>query len=323
MKLQQLRYIVEVVNNNLNVSTTAERLYTSQPGISKQIKLLEDELGVQIFSRTGKNLTSLTPIGEQIITVARDILSKANAIKVMTAEFNQPNHGALNIATTYTQARYALPRVIQQFMAKYANIALHMEQGSSKQIIDNVLNGDVDFAIVTELPPENDNIVVLPCYHWNYSIVVTKDHPLATNRVISIDELAQYPLVSYDFSKDGSDLNHAFLKAGKEPNIAFSTTDADLIKTYVRLGVGVGIVATMAINTTEDSDLVVLNAGHLFSYNTTYVVFMKRLFLRNYMYDFINQFSSHLTKELINNAIACDSNMEILTMFNGIKLPVN
>ena len=322
MKLQQLRYIVEVANHDLNVSSTADSLYTSQPGISKQIKLLEDELGVQIFARTGKHLTSITPIGETIIALSREVLAKTKSIKDIASEHHQPNTGTLNITTTYTQARYVLPQVIQQFIQKYPKILLHLEQGMPDQLIEDVISGKVDFAITTDLPVGNEECVVLPCYHWNYSVVVKKDHPLAKEPKLTIDMLANYPLVSYDFSNDGSDLYHAFAKAQKTPNIAFSTADADLIKTYVKLGVGVGIVAKMAVNTTEDSDLVVLNAGHLFSYNTTYIVFMRNLFLRHYMYDFINQFSSHLTKELVNNALDCGSNTEIQAMFNGIKLPV-
>lgn len=321
MKLQQLRYIVEVVNNDLNVSLTAEKLFTSQPGISKQIKLLEDELGVQIFTRVGKHLSEVTPIGEKIIALAREILNKSQDIKIIVKEFNQPNQGSLTITTTYTQARYTLPMVIQQFMRQYPSIVLHMEQGASSQCILQVQGGQADFAIVTELSQLSDDMIALPCYHWNQAIIVMKDHPLAQSNLISINELAKYPLVSYDFSNDGSDLNHAFIKANQAPNIVFSTTDADLIKTYVRLGVGVGIVAKMAVNSTSD-DFVVLNAGHIFPYSTTYIVFLRSLFLRNYMYDFISLFSPHLNKQSIDKFLLCKNNTEVLSMFNGVKLPI-
>jgi LysR family transcriptional regulator, cys regulon transcriptional activator len=322
MKLQQLRYVVEVVNNDLNVSLTSEKLYTSQPGISKQIKLLEDELNVQIFTRVGKHLSEVTPVGEQIIALAREILNKTQGIKILAKEFNQPNQGSLTITTTYTQARYTLPIVIQQFMQQYPSITLHMEQGSSSQCLLQAKTGKADFAIVTDLSTLSDDMIALPCYHWNQAIIVMKDHPLAKRSLISIEELSKYPLVSYDFSNDGSDLNQAFTRAHQTPNIVFSTTDADLIKTYVKLGVGVGIVAKMAVNNTSDDDLVVLNAGHIFPYSTTYITFARSLFLRSYMYDFIHQFSSHLNRQTVDKLMLSENNSDVLAMFNGIKLPV-
>ncbi|MFQ1007741.1 transcriptional regulator CysB [Gilliamella apicola] len=323
MKLQQLRYIVEVVNNDLNVSLTSEKLYTSQPGISKQIKLLEDELGIQIFTRVGKHLSEVTPVGEKVISLAREILYKSNDIKIIAKEFSQPNQGSLTITTTYTQARYSLPIVIQQFMKQYPNITLHMEQGSSPQCIIQAQSGQADFAIVTDLSQLNDEMIALPCYHWNQAVIVKKDHPLAKSSLISIAELSQYPLVSYDFTNDGSDLNQAFIRSGQSPNIVFSTTDAELIKTYVKLGVGVGIVAKMAVSDAiADDDFVVLNAGHIFPYSTTYITFARSLFLRSYMYDFISQFSPHLNRQTIDKLMLCENNTEVLAMFNGVKLPV-
>ncbi|OCG22873.1 transcriptional regulator CysB [Gilliamella sp. wkB108] len=322
MKLQQLRYIVEVVNNDLNVSLASEKLYTSQPGISKQIKLLEDELGVQIFTRAGKHLSEVTPVGQKIVALAREILNKSQDIKIIAKEFSQPNQGSLTITTTYTQARYALPVVIQQFMQQYPNITLHMEQGSSSQCIIQAQSGQADFAIVTELSQLSDEMIALPCYHWNQAIIVMKDHPLAQSSLITLEQLAKYPLVSYDFSNDGSDLNQAFNRANQSPNIVFSTTDAELIKTYVKLGVGVGIVAKMAVNDNANDDFAVLNAGHIFPYSTTYVVFKRSLFLRRYMYDFIRQFSPHLNRQTIDKLLLCETNIEVQAMFNGVKLPI-
>jgi LysR family transcriptional regulator, cys regulon transcriptional activator len=322
MKLQQLRYIVEVANNDLNVSLTSEKLYTSQPGISKQIKLLEDELGVQIFTRVGKHLSQITPVGEKIIALAREILNKSNDIKIIAKEFSQPNQGSLTIATTYTQARYTLPVVIQQFMLQYPSITLHMEQGSSLQSILQTQAGLAEFAIVTDISQLSDDMIALPCYHWNQAVIVMKDHPLAKSKLISIEELSKYPLVSYDFSNDGSDLNQAFLRANQSPNIVFSTTDAELIKTYVKLGIGVGIVAKMAVFNASDDDLVVLNAGHIFPYSTTYIVFPRSLYLRSYMYDFISQFLPHLNRQTVDKIMLCENTSEVLTMFNGVKLPV-
>lgn len=322
MKLQQLRYIVEVANNNLNVSLTAEKLYTSQPGISKQIKLLENELGAQIFHRTGKHLSGITPIGEQVIDVARSILNKTHDIKVITQEFTKPNLGTLSITSTYTQARYALPVVLRKFMQLYPNFALKMEQGDSSQCITNLKNRVTDFAVLTDLTDVTDEMIALPCYHWNQAIIVPHEHPLAKKVIISLDELTEYPLISYDSAKDGSDIMQTFVKSNKSANVIFNTADADLIKTYVRLGLGVGIIAKMAIDDERDKDLAILNASHIFSYNTTYIVFLRSLYLRNYMYDFIHQFSNHLDKKMVNQAISCTSNNQVLTMFNGIKLTV-
>lgn len=322
MKLQQLRYIVEVANNELNVSLTAEKLYTSQPGISKQIKLLEDELGAQIFQRSGKHLSGITPIGEKVLEVARSILNKTYDIKVIAQEFTKPNLGTLSITSTYTQARYALPPVLQKFMQSYPQIALKMEQGDSSQCITNLKNRVTDFAVLTDLTDLTDEMIALPCYHWNQAIIVPQAHPLAQKVAISIEELAQYPLISYDSAKDGTDIIQTFINAGKSANVIFNTADADLIKTYVRLGVGVGVIAKMATNEVQDQDLVILNASAIFSYNTTYIVFLRSLYLRNYMYDFISQFSAHLDKKTVNQAILCTDNNQVLTMFNGVKLTV-
>lgn len=322
MKLQQLRYIVEVANNALNVSLTAEKLYTSQPGISKQIKQLEDELGVQIFLRSGKHLSGITTIGEIIIEKSREILNKTQDIKMIVQEFTKPNLGVLALSTTHTQARYALPEAIQTFVKDYPNISLKMEQADSTQCLINLKNRVSDFAITTDLSNLTDDMIALPCYHWNQSIIVPKQHPISGRALISIDELANYPLISYDLSKEGADIRQIFLKNGKTPNIVFNTADADLIKTYVRLGTGVGIIAKMAINVQNDIDLAVLNAGHIFPYSTTYIVFLRSLYLRNYMYDFIKKFSPHLDKSIIHKSLACENNQQVLAMYNGVKLMI-
>lgn len=253
MKLQQLRYIVEVVNHNLNVSSTAESLYTSQPGISKQVRLLEDELGIQIFERSGKHLTKVTPAGEEIVRIARDILSRVESIKSVAGEHTHPEVGTLNIATTHTQARYALPDVIQGFTARFPKVSLHMHQGTPSQIADAVAKGTTDFAIATEALHLYQDMIMLPCYHWNRSIVVRSDYPLAKKEKISIHDLANYSLVTYVFGFTGrSELDSAFNRAGLIPKIVFTATDADVIKTYVRLGIGVGVIASMAMDDERD-----------------------------------------------------------------------
>jgi len=323
MKLQQLRYIVEVLNNNLNVSATAESLYTSQPGISKQVRMLEDELGIQIFGRSGKHLTHVTSAGNEVINIATEILSKVEAIKAVAREHTQPDEGKLRIATTNTQARYALPHVIQGFIKRYSKVSMHMYQGTPAQISDAAAKGDADFAIATESLHLYNDLVMLPCYHWNRSIIVRSDHPLAKKREkLSIEDIAKYSLVTYVFGFTGrSELDTAFNSAGVEPKIAFTATDADVIKTYVRLGVGIGVIATMAMDPKQDSDLVTIDASHLFKASTTKIGFRRGTFLRGYMFDFIERFAPHLNRDLVTKAILLKNNAEIDELFSDIELP--
>ncbi|UXI02228.1 HTH-type transcriptional regulator CysB [Photobacterium sp. TY1-4] len=323
MKLQQLRYIVEVVNHNLNVSSTAESLYTSQPGISKQVRLLEDELGIQIFERSGKHLTKVTPAGEEIVRISRDILSRVESIKAVAGEHTHPEMGTLNIATTHTQARYALPSVIQGFTARYPKVSLHMHQGTPSQIADAVAKGTTDFAIATEALHLYQDMIMLPCYHWNRSIVVKADHPLAKKSEITIHDLAAYSLVTYVFGFTGrSELDSAFNRSGLTPRIVFTATDADVIKTYVRLGIGVGVIASMAMDPETDDDLVAIDASHIFEASTTKIGFKKGTFLRSYMYDFMERFAPHLTRNVVDQAVALKTNAEIEAMFASMALPV-
>ena len=322
MKLQQLRYIVEVLNNNLNVSATAESLFTSQPGISKQVRMLEDELGIQIFGRSGKHLTHVTPAGQEVIEISQQILSKVEAIKAAAAEHTQPDQGKLNIATTHTQARYALPPVIQRFIEKYPKVSLHMHQGSPKQISEAAAKGNADFAIATEALHLYNDLVMLPCYHWNRSLLVPKGHPLTKQKDISIEQLASYPLVTYVYGFTGrSQLDKAFSEANLDPQIVFTATDADVIKTYVRMGLGIGVVATMAYEPNKDSDLVAIPAGHLFDHSTTKIGFRKGTFLRSYMYEFIENFAPHLTREVVETAMTLRTHSDIEAMFADFELP--
>ncbi|MER2471936.1 HTH-type transcriptional regulator CysB [Photorhabdus laumondii] len=323
MKLQQLRYIVEVVNHNLNVSSTAEGLYTSQPGISKQVRMLEDELGIQIFSRSGKHLTHVTPAGEEVVRISREVLSKVDAIRSVASEHTYPNRGSLYIATTHTQARYALPPVIKGFIERYPQVSLHMHQGSPTQIAEAVSKGSADFAIATEALHLYEDLIMLPCYHWNRTLVVTSDHPLAGKESVSIEELAEYQLVTYTFGFTGrSELDVAFDKVGLKPKIVFTATDADVIKTYVRLGLGVGVIANMAVDPVQDNDLVCIDMRDKFSYSTTKIGFRRSSFLRSYMYDFMWRFAPHLTRDVIDQAVALRSNEDIEMMFKDIKLPI-
>ncbi len=322
MKLQQLRYVWEVAHHDLNVSATAQSLYTSQPGISKQIRLLEDELGVEIFSRSGKHLTRVTPAGQEILRIAGEILGKVESIKQLSQEFSAPNHGSLSIATTHTQARYALPAVIKTFIEKYPHVSLHMHQGTPVQISEMAAEGNVDFAIATEALELFNDLLMMPCYRWNRCILVPRNHPLAALKQLTIDDVARFPIVTYVFGFTGrSRLDEAFGDRGLTPKVVFTATDADVIKTYVRLGLGIGIVAHMAYNPEDDGDLVALDARHLFKPSITSIGFRRGTYLRSFMYDFIHLFAPHLTRDVIDKACGIQSRDELEAFFSAFSLP--
>ncbi|EAR60608.1 HTH-type transcriptional regulator CysB [Neptuniibacter caesariensis] len=322
MKLQQLRYIWEVARHDLNVSATAQSLYTSQPGISKQIRLLEDELGVEVFARSGKHLTRVTPAGQAILSVAGEILQKVESIKQVAQEFSDERKGSLDVATTHTQARYALPPTITGFMKEYPDVSLHMHQGTPMQISEMAADGTVDFAIATEAMAHFNDLIMMPCYRWNRSVVVPKDHPLTQVSKLTLADLAEQPIVTYVFGFTGrSKLDEAFANEGLEPKVVFTAVDSDVIKTYVRLGLGVGIIATMAFDEQQDSDLVALDASHLFEPSITKIGFRKGTFLRGYMYDFIQRFAPHLTPDVVRQVLECGNRNEIDEIFVNQKLP--
>lgn len=326
MKLQQLRYITEVAKHGLNVSATAQALFTSQPGISKQIRLLEEELGVEIFARSGKHLTHITEAGQAILSMSEDILRSAEGIKRVAQEFRNEDVGNLSIATTHTQARYALPGVIRSFMQQYPDVTLHMNQGTPIQIAEMAATGKADFAIATEAMELFNDLIMMPCYRWNRSILVPVGHPLvekvAANGRLELEDIADYPIVTYVFGFTGrSHLDDAFKKHGLSPKIAFTAADADVIKTYVRLGIGIGIVASMAVDAKQDTDLVKLDASHLFEPSVTKIGFRKGTFLRGYMYHFIQSFAPHLNRKLVDKAVACQTAQEIEELFAKVELP--
>ncbi len=324
MKLQQLRYIWEVAHNDLNVSTTAQSLYTSQPGISKQIRLLEDELGVEIFARSGKHLTRVTPAGEAILDIAGDILRKVDSVKQVAQEYSNEKKGSLSIATTHTQARYALPPVIKAFIEKYPDVSLHMHQGTPMQISELAADGTVDFAIATEALELFSDLIMMPCYKWNRAIIVPKNHPLVKASPLTLEDVARYPIVTYVFGFTGrSKLDEAFFSRGLAPKVVFTAADADVIKTYVRLGLGIGIVASMSYDPEVDTDLVALDASHLFKPSITKIGFRRGTFLRGFMYDFIELFAPHLTKKIINEAYNRQSKLELDELFSNIELPTH
>ena len=327
MKLQQLRYIVEVANHDLNVSATAQALFTSQPGISKQIRLLEDELGVEIFVRSGKHLTQVTQVGQQIIDMATQVLRQTSTIKQIAHECSNESVGELTIATTHTQARYALPAIIRCFRQSYPEVILHMKQGTPAQIAEMAASGAADFAIATEGMEHFKDIIMMPCYEWNRALVVPREHPLASKAEvpgsITLEDIAEHPIVTYVFGFTGrSRLDDAFSAADLTPNVVFTATDTDVIKTYVRLGLGVGIIASMAYDEAQDSDLVRIDAGHLFASSVTHIGFRRGTFLRRYMLDLIHSFAPHLDPRTVAQAQECFTAAERETLFSSLELPI-
>jgi LysR family cys regulon transcriptional activator len=322
MKLQQLRYIWEVSQNDLNVSATALSLYTSQPGISKQIRLLEDELGIEIFARSGKHLTRVTLEGQKILKIAGEILDKVENIKQLSRDYKSPDRGSFSIATTQTQARYVLPSLIKRFLNRYPDVSLNMIQGTPAHISEEAMVGSVDLAIAYEDLELFSDLVLMPCYRWNRRILVPPGHPLAENSSISLEDLVTHPIVTYPFGISGrSKRKQAFKRNNLEPKIVFTATDADVIKTYVRLGLGVGIVAEMAFDGVCDLDIVSIDASNLFESSITSIGIRQGTYLRSYMFDFIEKFAPHLTREVVKDVMLLNSREKQNDFFNVVKIP--
>jgi LysR family cys regulon transcriptional activator len=320
MKLRQLRYICEIARTGLKVSEAAANLYTSQPGISKQVRLLEEELGVQIFRRNGKHFADLTPAGREILKRAENILLEVRNIKSIAREHADEGRGSLSIATTHTQACYALPDPIQRFRAQYPNVSLHIHMGTPQQIAEMAARSEVDFAIATEALELLEDLITLPCYHWSHCVVAPLGHPVL-EQPLTLEHLAQYPIVTYVFGFTGrSKLDQAFAAKGLEPKVVFTATDSTTLKTYVRMGVGVGIMARMAFDPETDRGLGMADAAHLFPANTSHIAFRRNTALRQYMYEFIRLFAPHLTGDLVDAAVALGSKTERDELYAS-KLP--
>ena len=323
MKLHQLRYLLAVVENGLNITAAAQRLHTSQPGVSKQLKLLEDELGFHLFMREGRALTRLTPIGEQVVVHAQRVLGEIKSIKRLSEDLRNEAGGTLSIGTTHTQARYVLPEVIRSFRERYPGVQLHLHQGTSEQIATLMERDQIDFAIATgshELFPDT---TLLPLYRWHRTVAVPQGHPLTREKKLTLKALARHPIITYSFSFTGpSSLSQIFAAAGLEPNVALTARDADVIKTYVRLGMGVGIVATVAIEPDADRDLVALDASHIFPVHTTWVGFRRGTLLRKYMYEFLQALGGHLDRRSVDRARELPTHGEVAHYFAGIELPM-
>jgi len=304
LNLQQLRYLCAVVDHGLNVSNAAQALLTSQPGISKQVRQLEDELGLRVFVRQGKRLASLTPAGTVVVETARRALRELANLKRVADEYRAEDTGTLVIATTHTQARYVLPGVLRKFAQRYPKVKVVLHQGNPVQVAEQTARGEVDLGIATEALATFAELVTLPCYEWNRVVIVPKRHPLAKSAALTLEALAKYPIVTYDQSFTGrSTINAAFAARGLEPNIVLTALDSDVIKTYVELGTGVGIIAQMAYDPARDTAFAMLDAGHLFESSTTRVGLRHGEFLRGYVQAFITLFAPQYDRAAIEAAL--------------------
>jgi LysR family cys regulon transcriptional activator len=322
MNFHQLQYAVAIAQHGLSVTQAASALGTSQPAISRALKALEGELGFDLFVREGRAFSRITPQGAKVLEYATRALAEIDSLKAVAADLNQDNRGTLAIATTHTQARYVLPPVVQAFRERYPEVELHLHQGTSEQIAEMVAADRVQLAIATGSDGLFPGLVLLPVYRWHRQVIVPKRHRLATVRKLTLEELARYPLVTYVFSFLGtSSLQSVFAREGLTPKVALTARDSDVIKTYVRLGLCVGIVASVALEPEHDSDLVVLDASHLFPIHTTWVGFRRGTLLRNFSYDFLQLFGPHLTRQLVDRAIAARDSDGQGELFRKISLP--
>lgn len=300
MKLQQLRYLVEVERRGLSISAAADALFTSQPGVSKQIGLLEEELGVTIFERAGKRLAGITAPGQILLAMARRILSETQNMKRVAEDYAAESSGLLSIATTHTQARYTLPSVIQRFVQRHPEIRLHIQQGSPLQVAAWVLDGSTDLGVATEALDLHAELLTLPCFQWAHLVVTPRSHPLQARQPLTLAALAEYPLITYDATFTGrSHIDRAFERQSLRPNVMLTAIDSDVIKTYVGLGLGVGIIAEMAFDPARDEALAAIRASHLFEGNTTRLAFRRDAWLRAYEYDFMELLAPHLTRRMV------------------------
>jgi LysR family cys regulon transcriptional activator len=304
MKLQQLRYLAEVAKRGLNLSEAAEALHTSQPGISKQIRQLEDELGVVILVRNGKRVVDVTEPGRVILGIAERILQDSENLKQVGREFRDQAAGTLTIATTHTQARYSLPRVVSAFKQRYPKVRLTLQQGSPPQLAEMVIAGEADIAIATEALDQYPKLLALAGYQWRHCVVVPEQHPLLKEKRVTLDMLARYPIITYDSAFAGrTRIDEAFRAQELAPNIVLSAVDSDVIKTYVELGLGIGIIAMVAFDEKRDRHLRAVEIGHLIGTMTTRIAVRRGSALRGFAYDFIELFAPRLTRAVVDAAL--------------------
>ncbi|PSW04325.1 LysR substrate-binding domain-containing protein [Photobacterium lipolyticum] len=323
MKLQQLRYLKSVRDNNLNISAASKMLFTTQPGISKQIALLENELGVRIFERRGKNLHGITPVGEKIFTELDKMLALEEKIKAISREYLDPSIGSLNIYTTHTIARYLLPKTVSYFINKYPKISFHLHPTLPPQTKGKISKGYSDFSIVAHDVSHDNDLIILPAYLWTLSLVVPKGHPLDNGEKPTLEQLCQYPILSYEMGATGrATQEEAFSAQDLNPNYFMTVMDADVIKRYVELGFGIGIISSLAAQDVEHTGLTCISLDHVFEPSKAWICFSKDILLQNYMYDFISSFSPHLTKQVMEKVLSQTTRSKIEEMFTDFKLPV-
>ncbi len=304
MNLQRLEIFEAIIRNDFSVSKAALELRLSQPGLSKHLQLLEEELGFALFVRKGKRLSGLTEPGKEVHHIASRMLRDSDALSGIARGLDTSDRGTLTIATTHTQARYALPRVLVEFRKRYPNVTLAMHQGSPGQVIEETIRGQADLAIATEGIADQNELVSLACYDWNRVVIAPPDHPITSESRLSLEKIAEYPIVTYAFAFTGrSQINASFSARGLYPRVVLSAIDADIIKTYVRLEFGVGIVAKMAVDEKMDSDLVCMDASHLFPSSTTAIGIPRGAYLKGYVYSFIELFAPHLTRPVVDEAL--------------------
>ena len=305
MNLHQFRFVREAVRQKFNLTEAAKALFTSQPGVSKAIIELEEELGIDIFSRHGKRIRGLTEPGRQVLKSVEVILQEVEGLKRIGKEFAAQDSGSFTIATTHTQARYSLPAVVQQFSQKFPKVRLSLLQGNPKQVAEMVLNNQADLAIATEAIAEIDGLVSLPCFQWEHMVVVPAEHALLKSKSITLEEIAAYPLVTYDTTFAGRNkIDQAFARRNLKPDVVLEAIDADVIKTYVELGMGVGIIAGLAFNAARDPNLRAIPAGHLFGMNLSRIALKEGAYLRGYVYTFIELLSPNLSRKMVEQALA-------------------
>lgn len=306
MTLTQLRYLIAIVDAGLNITLAAARVHATQPGLSKQLRQLEDELGFQLFVRRGKSLGAVTDAGRQVLERARVMLAEASSIRAIAANLRNDGCGDLRIATTHTQARFALPASLAALNRRFPQVSVHLRPGRDMDVLAQLESGRADLAVMSTVGAPPAMGIALPAYRWQRVIAVPRNHPLSTrNRPPTLADLAGQPLISYDSSqKPESSLQGAFAAAGLHPHIAMTAGDADLIKTYVRAGLGVGVLAEMAMLPADAADLRVLPANHLFPQCTTWVVLRREGVVRDYVLEFIGQFAPHLDRRDVVRALA-------------------
>jgi LysR family transcriptional regulator, cys regulon transcriptional activator len=305
VNFQQLRSVREAVRQGFNLTLVAEVLHTSQPGVSRQIRELEDELGIQLFDRAGKRLTGLTPPGVTVLPIIERLLQEADNLRRAGQDYASQDRGTLTIAATHSQARYALPLAVRDFSQAHPQVALHLQQGTPQQIAELLLAGVADIGVATEALAEYPGLVALPCYQWTHSVIVPPGHALADGAPLTLARLAQFPIITYEGGYTGrSHIDAAFARQGLVLNLVLSAMDADVIKTYVELGMGVGIIAAIAYDEQRDTTLKAIDARHLFASNMTRLAVRRGSFLRGYVYEFIRTFASPLTREVVDRAMS-------------------